>query len=80
MVFNEAILYKDRASSSEAKKPVMIPLKNIPKYEVSESSGTEDQETKAPGKVQTTFLVELRRSSIPDYSAPQVQNSHTMRF
>ena len=42
LVFNEAILYKDRTSSSEAKKPVVISLKNIPKYEVGKSSGTKD--------------------------------------
>ena len=47
MVFNEAILQKDRASSSEAKKPMVIPSKNIPDYEVDESLGTKDQETKA---------------------------------
>ena len=63
MVFNKAILYKDRASSSKAKKPVVIPLKNIPKYEVGESSGTKDQEPEALEEIQTTPIVELRRSS-----------------
>ena len=51
------------ASSSEAKKPEVILLKDIPEYEVGESSGTKDQETKAPEEIQTTHIIELRRSS-----------------
>ena len=43
MIFNEAILYKDSASSFEAKKPELISLKNSFEYEVGESSGTKDQ-------------------------------------
>ena len=54
MVFNEFILYKDRASSSEAKKPEMTSLKNSSEYEVGESSGTKDQETEAFEEIQTT--------------------------
>ena len=33
VVFNEAILYKDRALKSEGKKPITIPLKIFPKIE-----------------------------------------------
>ena len=62
MIFNEAILYKDRDSSSKAKKPEVISLKDLPETE-EENSGTEDQETKAPKESQTTPIVALRRSS-----------------
>ena len=34
VVFNEAILYKDRTSKSEGKKPVVIPLKIFPEIEM----------------------------------------------
>ena len=57
LVFNEAILYKDRASSSKAKKPEGIPSKNSPKYEVSKSSGIKDQETQAPEKPKPLSLL-----------------------
>ena len=40
VVFNEAILYKDKTSSSEEKKPVMILLKNIHVFEIGKSSRT----------------------------------------
>ena len=56
MVFNEAILYKDRDSSFEVKKPEVIPLKDFPKKE-SENSGTEDQEIEAPKESQTTPII-----------------------
>ena len=55
-VINEAILYKDRDSSSEAKKPEVIPLKDLLETK-GENSGIEDQETKAPEESQTTPIV-----------------------
>ena len=39
MIFNEAILYKDRTSKSEGKKPVVISLKIFPEIEDT-NSGT----------------------------------------
>ena len=63
VVFNETVFYKDRALSFEAKKPMEIPLKIIPVFEVGESSGTKDQEIEAPKEIQTTPITELRRSS-----------------
>ena len=62
MIFNEPILYKDRDSSSEAKKPEVILLKNLLETE-DENLGTEDQETEAPEESQTTLIVALKRSS-----------------
>ena len=62
MIFNETILYKDRDSSSEAKKPEVIPLKDFPKIEDG-NSWTEDQEIEAPEESQTTPIIALRRSS-----------------
>ena len=62
VIFNEAILYKDRDSSSEAKKPEVIPLKNLPEIEDGNSE-TEDQETEALEESQTTPIISLRRSS-----------------
>ena len=62
VVFNEAILYKDRGSSFKAKKPKVIPLKNFPAIE-DENSRTEDQKTKALEEIKSTPIVELRRSS-----------------
>ena len=67
-------MYKDRDSSSEAKKPEVIPLKNIPKIEDAnggtdlaeikgESSGSGDQDTGAPKEIQTTPIVALRKLS-----------------
>ena len=73
MILNEAILYKDRTSSSEGKKPVVILLKNIPVFEIGESLGTRHpveegecsrsriQETETPKEVQTTHIELLRR-------------------
>ena len=74
MVFNKAILYKDRALKSEGKKPVTFLLKiffeikdgNSETHqlmEVSESSGSGGQETEAPEEVPTTPFEVLRRSS-----------------
>ena len=60
MIFIKAILNKDRDSSFEAKKPEVIPLKDLPKIEDG-NSGTEDQE--ALEESQTTPIVALRRSS-----------------
>ena len=40
MIFNEGVLYKDRDASSEAKKPELIPLKDLPEFE-DENSGTD---------------------------------------
>ena len=62
MIFNEAILYKYKDSSSEAKKLEVIPLKDLPEIEDG-NSGTEDQEIEAPEESQTTPIVALRRSS-----------------
>ena len=62
VIFNEAILYKDRDSSSEAKKLEVISLKDLPKTK-EENSGTKDQETEVPEESQTTLIVALRRSS-----------------
>ena len=42
VIFNERILYKDRDTSSEAKKPEVILLKDLPETE-DENSGTEDK-------------------------------------
>ena len=69
MVFNEAILYKNKAFKSEA-----ISLKIFPEIEdgnsgthcpmeVGESSGLGDQKTKAHEDVPTTPIEVLRRSS-----------------
>ena len=74
MVFNEAILFKDRASKFEGKKPVVIPLKIFPDIEngnsgmhrpmeVGESSGSGIQKTEALEEVPTTPIEMLRRSS-----------------
>ena len=75
MVFNKAILYKDRALKSEGKKLVTIPLKIFSKIEdgnsgthqpieVGESSGSGSQETEASEEAPTTSIEVLRRSSI----------------
>ena len=74
VVFNKAILYKDRAIKSEGKKLVTILLKIFSKIEdgnsethwpmeVGESSGSGGQETEAPEEVPTTPFEVLRRSS-----------------
>ena len=74
MVFNEAILYKDKALKSEGKKPVVLPLKIFPEIEdgnsgthqpmeVGESSGSRGQETEPPKEVPTTLIEVLRRSN-----------------
>ena len=55
-MINEAILYKDRDSSSEAKKPEVIPLKDLLETK-GENSRIEDQETKATEESQTTPIV-----------------------
>ena len=62
MIFDEAILYKDKDSSFKAKKPEVIPLKDLPEIEYG-NSGTKDQETEAPEESKTTPIVTLRRSS-----------------
>ena len=41
VIFNEVILYEDRDSSAEAKKPEVIPLKDFPEVEDG-NSGTKD--------------------------------------
>ena len=62
VIFNKAILYKDRDSSFKAKKPEVILLKDFPKTE-GENSETKDQETEASKESQTTPIIALRRSS-----------------
>ena len=74
MVFNEAILYKDRALKSEGKKSVVISLKIFSEIEdgnlgihrpmeVGGSSVSGDQETKVHEEVLTTPIEVLRRCS-----------------
>ena len=43
VIFNEGVLYKDKDTSSKAKKPELTPLNDLPKAE-DEISGIDDQE------------------------------------
>ena len=62
VIFNEDVLYKDRGIGSEAKKPEVIPLKDLPEVK-GENLVTEDQENIALEENQTTSAFALRRSS-----------------
>ena len=89
VVFNEIILYKDRALKSKGKKLVTIPLKIFSEIEdsnsetrrpmeVGESSRSRGQETEAPKKVPTTPFELLKRSSrIPK---PPQRYSHSLHY
>ena len=57
MIFNKGVLYKDRGTSSEPKKPELISLKDLPEIK-DENSGTKDQENLAPKESQTTPTVD----------------------